>query len=66
MCWMMADSALTGRPPARWQVESQLEIERTRAHVAANRRFLRQMRERMRSSGLEPAAGRRRRARPSD
>ena len=41
---MQGARELTHRPPAPWQVHAQIEIEKTRAHVAATRRFLDEMR----------------------
>ena len=47
---MQGARELTHRPPAPWQVHAQIEIEKTRAHVAATRRFLDEMRVGMRDS----------------
>jgi len=52
---MQAARELPLRPPAPWRVESRIEIEKTRAHVAATWRFLDEMHLRMSSRQRQPA-----------
>jgi hypothetical protein len=45
---VQAAHALTDRPRAPWRAQSQVDVEKTRSHVAATRLFLDEMHVRMR------------------